>query len=181
MLSSEKRLPFLTFLPSICFQHYKAQLYQIWYEKSHSIWNFKVSSLLNFVPYVLTCQRALRVFVSTYQRALRAHVLTCQHVLRAHVPTFLACSRANVSCVSTCSRTSLPCALCVPTCSRAITTNNKAKFSITCFPYTFWLFFVFFLWNETVALSCIFLTNQKPLTGAMTNFVQWNGLIFVWA
>ena len=156
MLSSEKRLPYLTFLPSICFQHYKAQLYQIWYEKSHSIWNFKVSSLLNFVPYVLTCQRALR-----------AHVLMCQHVLRAHVPTFLACSRANMSCV--------------PTCSRAITTNNKDKFSITCFPYTFWWFFVFFLWNETVALSCIFLTSQKPLTGAMTNFVQWNGLIFVWA
>ena len=35
------------------------------------------SSLLNCVPYVLTCQRALRAYVLTCQRALRAYVLTC--------------------------------------------------------------------------------------------------------
>ena len=47
-------------------------------------------SLLNCVPYVLTCQRALRAYALTCQRFLRAYVLTSQ--------------RANVSCVLTCSR-----------------------------------------------------------------------------
>ena len=126
------------------------------------------------MPYVFTCQHALRAHVLKCQRALRAHVLTCQRA------TCLACSRANVSCVSTCSRTNLPCVLCVSTCSRVITTNDKGKSSITCFPYILRLFFIFFLWNKTVAHSCISLTSQKSLTGAVTNFVQWNGLSFVW-
>ena len=77
-------------------------------------------SLLNCVPYVLTCQRLLR-----------AYVLTCQHALRTHV---LRCSR--LACFA-CSRDNVPCVLCVATYSRAITTNNKDKFSITCFPYIF--------------------------------------------
>ena len=58
--------------------------------------------------------------------------------------------RANVSCVLTCSRANLPCVLFVPTCSRAITTNNKNKFSI-CFPCIFVIVLsFFFLWNKTV-------------------------------
>ena len=126
------------------------------------------------MPYVFTCQHALRAHVLKCQSALRAHVLTCQRA------TCLACSRANVSCVSTCSRTNLPCVLCVSTCSRVITTNDKGKSSITCFPYILRLFFIFFLWNKTVAHSCVSLTSQKSLTGAVTNFVQWNGLSFVW-
>ena len=59
-------------------------------------------SLLNCVPYVLTCQRVLRVYMIICSR--------------------LACSRASV-----------PYVLCMPTCSRAITTNDKEKFSIICF------------------------------------------------
>ena len=154
-------------------------------------------SLLNCVPHVLTCQRALRasvltrqlalrVYVFTYQRALYAHVLTCQRALCAHVltcqcakvPCVLTCSRANVLCVLTCSRGNV---LCVPTCSRTMSTNDKGKFSITCLPYILWLFFVIFPWNKTFVHFCVSLTSQKPLTGAMTNFVKWNALVFVWA
>ena len=103
--SSEKRFPFLTFLPSICFQHYEAQLYQLWCEKSHSIWNFKVSSLLNCMHYVLTSQRALRTYVAsvlTCQLVLRAHVLTCQRSFHAHVPMCLACLWADVPACLAC-------------------------------------------------------------------------------
>ena len=124
--------------------------------------------------------RALRVHMPTCLACSRAQVPTCIACSRAHVPTCLACSRVNVSCVSTCLRTNLPCVLCVSTCSRVITTNDKGKSSITCFPYILRLFFIFFLWNKTVAHSCISLTSQKSLTGAVTNFVQWNGLSFVW-
>ena len=89
------------------------------------------------------------------------------HYSRATVSCVLTCSHANVSCVSTCSRlacfacsrANVPCILCVRTCERAVTANNKDKFSITCFPYI-------------VAYSCISLTGQKPLTGAMKNFVH---------
>ena len=79
------------------------------------------------VPYVLTCWRALRADVPTGLAYLRADVPTCLVWLRAAVSMCLgcfACSRANVHCV-----------LCVPTCSRDITTNNKNKFSIASFPY----------------------------------------------
>ena len=104
---------------------------------------FLYLSLLNFVPYVPMCQRDWR-----------AYVLTCQRVLvftssPANVPYVLTCSRDNVSCVLTCSRANVPCVLpcsppnvpyvstspgaIVPKCSRPITSNNKSKFSITCF------------------------------------------------
>ena len=118
------------------------------------------------MPYVLKCLACLCAHVSMCFTCFRAYVVTCFACLCAHVITCscLACSRVNVTRV-----------LCVPTCSRAITTNDKYKFSITCFLTFLWLFFVFFLWNETVVYSCISLTSQKPLTGAMTNFVQWNG------
>ena len=62
-------------------------------------------------------------------RALRPHVptcLTCQRALRAYVLTCLACLRAHVPCV--------------PKCSRAITSNNKSKVSMTCFTKIFGTF-----------------------------------------
>ena len=78
------------------------------------------------VPNVLTCLACLHAHVPTSLASLRAHVSTC-----------LACLRANLPCVLTCSRTNVPCVLCMSTCSHAITTNNKEKFSWTCFPYIF--------------------------------------------
>ena len=118
-----------------------------------------------------------------------SHVLTCS---RTNVPCMLTCSRANVPYVLTYSRANVPkCLACsrahVPTCFacllalRTMSTNDKVKFSITCCPYILWLFFVFFPWNKTFVHFCVSLTSQKPLTGAMTNFVKWNALVFVWA
>ena len=78
--------------------------------------------------------RALRAPVPTCLTWLHAHVPTCLACLCAHVPTCLTCLRG---CVLTCQRANVPCVLCVATCSRAITTDNKNKFSITCFPYIF--------------------------------------------
>ena len=134
------------------------------------------------MPYVPMCQRAFRAYVPSCQHALRAYMLTCQCALRAYMPTCLACLRANVpcvltcspanvSCVFTCSRVNVPCVVTcssanVPTCSRAITTNNKNKFSVS-FPYIF-----------VITLS---FSRRKPLTGAMANFEKSNGLIFVGA
>ena len=156
-------------------------------------WERKELNLLNCVPYVLTCQRALRVLRAHMPMCLGclcAHMPTCLACSCAHVPTCLVCLRANVSCVSICWRdyVLMPCVSrvnmsCVPTCSRAITTNDKYKFSTTCFPcfsiVFLWLFFAYFLWNKTAVHSCISPSSQKPLTGAITNFVQWNGLNFV--
>ena len=53
-------------------------------------------SLLNCVPYVLTCQRALRAYVLTCQRTLLAYVLKCQRALRVHVLTCQLAWRAYV-------------------------------------------------------------------------------------
>ena len=69
-------------------------------------------------------------------------VLTCS---RANMFCVLPCSRANVRCVRTCLRVNVSYVLtclcanapCVPTCSRAITLNNKSKFSMTCFTQIF--------------------------------------------
>ena len=118
--------------------------------------------------------RTLRVHMPTCLACSRAQVPTCIACSRAHVPTCLACSHANVSCVSTCSRTNLPCVLCVSTCSHVITTNDKGKSSITCFPYILRLFFIFFLWNKTVAHSCISLTSQKSLMGAFYLIINFS-------
>ena len=81
------------------------------------------SSLEKTEPMCLVCLRA------NVPSRLACYALTCQHVLRVYV---LTCQRpvcvlcANVLCV-----------LCRSTCSRIITTNNKNKFSIICFPYIF--------------------------------------------
>ena len=53
-------------------------------------------SLLNCVPYVLTCHRALHAYVLTCQRALRAYVLTCFTCLLANMSCVLKCSNPNV-------------------------------------------------------------------------------------
>ena len=79
-------------------------------------------SLLNWVLYVLPCQRASLAYKLTCQRALHAYAITCQRALCAHLPTCLArlrthvpyvpmCSRANVSRVLKCSRAKVPCVL----------------------------------------------------------------------
>ena len=118
---------------------------------------------------------------------------SCAHVpcmlmhlacLGVHVPMCLACSRAHVPCIlfsahlTTCLACSCANVSCMPMCSRSITMNNKDKFSIIRFPYILWLFFDFFLWNKIVVYSWISLISQKSLTGAMTNFVQWNRFLF---
>ena len=111
--------------------------------------------------YVLACQHALRAYVPTCLVCLRPHVPKCLACLYAHVSTCLACSRSHVpTClralrayVLTCQcvlrvfvltwsrayalRVNVPWVLCVPTCPRAITANDKYKFSITCFLYIF--------------------------------------------
>ena len=85
----------------------------------------------NCVPYVLTCQRVLRTYVHTCQRGLHAYVLTCQCVLRAYVLTCQCVLCAHVPMFLMCLRANLPC---VPTCLCALTSNNKNKFSMACFP-----------------------------------------------
>ena len=74
---------------------------------------------------------ALRAHVPTYLACLRAYVLTCKRDLRAYVVT------CQPAVVLTCSRPNMPCLLYVRMCSRAITLNDRDKFSITCFPYIF--------------------------------------------
>ena len=97
----------------------------------------KKMSLLNCVPYVFTCQRALCAYVPTCQGALRAYMLTCQRALCAYVLTCLVCLLPTCLACFACSCANAPCMLCVPMCPHTITTNNKNKFSITCFPYIF--------------------------------------------
>ena len=129
-------------------------------------------SLLNCMPYVLTCLACLRAdeptclaclpaHVPTYLVCLCAHVLTCFACSRAHMPTCLASLHAHAL------RAHVLTYLAWFACLRALTTNNKDKFSII-----YLIIFCFFLWNKIVAHSCISLTSQKPLTGVMTNFVQ---------
>ena len=72
-----------------------------------------------------------------YFACLRAHISTCLTCWRAHVPTCLACFCAQVVQGLTCSPAN------VPTCSRAITSNNKNKFSMM-FPWIFGTFFLSF-------------------------------------
>ena len=103
-------------------------------------------SCLYFPAFELNTKRYKSPFDAPKLRALRTHVPTCLACLRAIVPTCLACLRDHVPKCAACLRTHVPTCLacfawsranvlCVPTCSRAITTNNKNKFSITCFPY----------------------------------------------
>ena len=116
------------------------------------------------VPCMLSFQRALRAYVPcmlTYSCATIACVLMCSMpcVLMcsctyvpcmltcssAYVPCTLMCSQANMSCMLTCSCVNMSCLLCVPMCSHAITTNDRDKFSIICFPYIFVIVLCLFL------------------------------------
>ena len=63
-------------------------------------------SLLNCVPYLPTCQRALRAYVPRCLACLRAHVPMGLACLRVYVPTCLACLRVYVP-------TCLACFLCL--------------------------------------------------------------------
>ena len=136
--------------------------------RSHVPTCFSCSHALR--AYVLTCQHVLRAYVLTCQRVLHVYLLTCQLALRAHVPIFLTRLHANLSCV--------------PTYLRALTSHNKNKFSMTCFPW---------IWNKTVHdwkssrsgasletsilriqpyIPAFSFTRRKPLIGARTMFWQ---------
>ena len=91
----------------------------------------------NCVPYVPTCQCALRTYVPTCLACLRAHVPTCFVSLRLYVSTCLACLHSHVPTCLACLRAQVSC---VSKCSRAITLNNKNKFSMTCFTQIFDIF-----------------------------------------
>ena len=116
-------------------------------------------SLLNCVSDVLTCQRAFRAHVLTGQltcmltcpRASVPWVLTCS---RAYMPCVLTWSRGSVPCVLMCSRANMACVLCVPTCSHAITTNDKGKFSITCFAYKHVIVLIVLFCDCSLSFSC---------------------------
>ena len=84
-------------------------------------------SLLNCMPYMLMCQRALRGYMLLCQSALHAYVLTClralcayvltcpralhAYVLSAYVPCVRRCLPTSMSCLLTCSCASVPCVL----------------------------------------------------------------------
>ena len=53
--------------------------------------------------------------------------ITFQCVFHAYVPTCLACLRTHVTTYLLCLCAHVPCVPCVPTCSRAVTSNNKNK------------------------------------------------------
>ena len=98
----------------------------------------------------------------TCPRSLRAYVLTRKRALRAF------CAK-------------------VPTCVRAINTNNKNKFSVICFLYTFVIAIsFFFLWNKTVVHSCVIVYKktdecynegynewQRVVQLVTTNYNEW--------
>ena len=100
---------------------------------------------------VLTCQRALCAYVLPCQRVLRAYVLMCQRVLRAYMLTWQRALRAYVL---TRQRALRALRAYVPTCSRAVTTNNKNNFSTICFPYIFVIAFCFVLWLLLWNMHC---------------------------
>ena len=79
-------------------------------------------SLLNCVPYVLTC---LRAHVATCLACLHSHVPTCFACLRPHVPMCLACLSANMPCVLTCQHALRDLCVYVLACYNS---NNKDKF-----------------------------------------------------
>ena len=88
-----------------------------------------------FYTHVLICLSYLRVHVPcvlTYQRVLRAYVLGCQRLLLGYVITWRLSFRALVLICFTCSRVNVSCVSSMSTYSRAITVNNKYKFSMTC-------------------------------------------------
>ena len=77
------------------------------------------------MAYLPTCQRTLRAFCSL---AIKPCVLTCA---ATNMPCVLTSSRVHVLCAFLCSRANAPYIL---TWSRVnMASNNRNKFSITCF------------------------------------------------
>ena len=84
-------------------------------------------SLLNRVLGVLTCSRALRVYVLTCLACLLAYVLACLGCLRVYV---LTCLRA---CVFTCVLVMIKCFIFLPVCVLGVLvclTSRKNAFYI---------------------------------------------------
>ena len=81
---------------------------------------------------VPTCPRALCAYVLRCPRALHPYMLKCLHVSCAYM---LTCQRVLRAYGLTCQRALRAFRAYVPTCSGAIATNNKNKFSIICFTY----------------------------------------------
>ena len=109
--------------------------------------------------HVLTCLACLRTHLPTCLVCLRAPMPTCFACLRAHVPTCLAClhaqwQRALRAYVLTRQLALRALRAYVPTCSRAVTTNNKNNFSTICFPYIFVIAFCFVLWLLLWNMHC---------------------------
>ena len=149
--------------------------------------------------HMLTCLRVLRAYVLTCQRSLRAYVLTCLVCLRVHMPTCLACLSAHIPPCFACSRanvltylaylhahvpTYLACLLQIKIsflwhvllrililflCLFPVKKNNKTVYEKSTASRNISRNIYF---ENSVVHSCISLTRQKPLTGAMTNFVQ---------
>ena len=107
------------------------------------------------------CLACLHAHVPTRLPCILSHVPACLSCLLSHVPTCLACLCAQVPTYFACLHTYLAACLaclvvtcqhilhaylpCAPTCSRAITSNNKNKFSMSCFGKIFGTFFCLFL------------------------------------
>ena len=94
----------------------------LWTSTSNDI--TRNGSLLNCVPYVPTCQRALRAYVPCVLTCSRPNV-SCMLTMcsGANVSCVLKCSSANVFCVLTSSRAlraNVPYMPCMLTCSRAL-------------------------------------------------------------
>ena len=108
--------------------------------------------------YVLTCLclHALCAYV------LCAYMLMCLVCLHAYVPCMLTCQCVLYVYVLTCQHLFM---LCMSTSSHAITTNDKDKFSITCFRTFLWLFFVFFLRNKNCCTFLHFSYQSEAFNG----------------
>ena len=116
------------------------------YENCNAVSSFTVLRHIYWNTFICSAAQCFHQFVMVFiesakLRALRAHVPTCFACLRALVRTCFACLRAQLAAlrayVLTCRRALRAFCAYVPTCSRDVTTNNKNKFSIICFPYIF--------------------------------------------
>ena len=107
-------------------------------------------SLLNCVPYVLTCQCALHTYVLMCQHPLRAYVLMCQRVLLAYMLTCQCALRAYMLMYFVCLLVNVPCVLMclhadVLTCKHASSSFSHLPAFLTwlvsSFDVTFFSFF----------------------------------------
>ena len=135
-----------------------------------------------------TCE-IFNIYLDNFTKGLKLRqVDKIQSFKNKDEPTELRTLRAHVPCVPmrlAYLRARMPY---VPKCSRAITSNNKNKFSVTCFAEIFETFSVFFLiksiydkqecvygkiyFENSIVHFGISLTRRKPFTCAMTNFLQ---------